>query len=167
MKTFPPSQRINTPVSALVGADDALAAINTNEVADSCVCMVGGAFNALYQLRKESTAAQSLPAIVAPAQGGPGRWYRLGSGPSTPASSSVAVPAVPPNSTVTVTAAIPNKVAQADLVEVNIESTLSTSLGLVGVFAAPGANVDLRFGNFTGATVAGATVLLRSSVIPG
>lgn len=169
MKTFPPALRLNTPVATLTGADDALAAINTTELADGCLCMVNSV-DALYQLRKTSTAAESLPSIVAPAQGGPGRWYRYGAGATSPADSSVAVPAIPPQTTVQVTHTIPDKVSASDLVLVNIVSTLATGVGLVGVFysgGGGGVQADLRFMNTTGATVAGATVLLRTSVIPG
>lgn len=168
MKTFPAALRVLTPVATLQGPDDALAAINTTELPDGCLVVVT-AIPSLYQFRKTSTATESSPNIIAPDQGGSGRWFRYNSGPSTPAALSVAVPAIGPNTTAEVTATIPDKNSSADMVDVNItDSGLSASLGIVGVRPNTGATTAaIRFANFTGATVAGATIALRTSVIPG
>lgn len=97
---FPPDLRLLNPVSALTGARDALAAINTTNLPDGAVVMVTDA-DTLYRLEKGSTVAASSPEIIAPAEGGPGRWFRYGEGASFFQSVTVTHATIPPNSGIT------------------------------------------------------------------
>lgn len=165
MKTFPADLTILTPRATLSGADDSIASINTTEYSDGAIVMLKSNYT-LYQLRKGSTDAQSLPNIVAPAQGGPGRWHRLA--PGSPVAIQVAFPAIGPNTTVEGGATVPGKQSQGDLVLANVtDSGLPTGVGLVNVRpSASATTAAFRFMNATGATIAGQTVSLLVSVIP-
>jgi hypothetical protein len=75
----PAALRILQSVATLAGARNSLEAINTNLVSDRAIVAVV-ATDTLYMLRKNSSAAPSSPTIIAPAQGGPGRWYEYSPG---------------------------------------------------------------------------------------
>jgi hypothetical protein len=76
----PAQLRILQPVATILGARDSLEAINTEPLPDHAI--VQAVSNSQqYQLRKTSTDAPVGDDIVAPAQGGPGRWFKaLGTG---------------------------------------------------------------------------------------
>ncbi len=81
MQIFPPALRIAQSVAAITGADDALTAINTNLMSPDAIVAVQ-ANHSLYMLQKASTAVADGTNVVAPAQGGPGRWVKYGPGMS-------------------------------------------------------------------------------------
>ena len=166
MKIFPADETILTPRSTLSGADDSIASINTSLLADGAVVMlkVSGSF---YRLNKTSVEAESLPNIVAPAQGGPGRWYKM-QVIGAPASLTVTVPDIGPQTTVEASATVPGKQSSSDLVLANVtDSGLPTGVGLVAIRPATGATTaTFRFMNATGATISGRDVGLRAAVIP-
>jgi len=164
-KTFPAALRVLTSVVNPLGPDS-LEAINTTELPDGCLCVVT-AIPAMYEYRKTSSAAADGVNIVAPVGGGAGRWFQYRPGPTSPTGFSVAVPTLGPNSTGEVTVTIPGKVSSGDLVNVNISDTgLSSGIGLVAIRPAVGATTAaLRFANVTGATIAGATISARASVV--
>jgi len=56
-------------------AEDALNNVNTHELPDGALCYVVSE-RALYVLNKASTATQDDFAVILPAAGGPGRWFR-------------------------------------------------------------------------------------------
>ena len=58
-----------------VRAENALNNINTHDLPDGALCFVLSE-RCLYFLNKESTATQDDFAIILPAAGGPGRWFR-------------------------------------------------------------------------------------------
>jgi len=72
---FPADLRILTPVATVFGAVGALEAINTTQLPDHAIVQVVSN-NQQYQLRKTSAAAPVGDDIVAPAQGGLGRWFK-------------------------------------------------------------------------------------------
>ncbi len=164
MKTFPAALRLNTPVATLAGADDSLAAINTNGLPNGALCLVLEN-NSLYELRKASAVTADSPNIIAPAEGGPGRWFLYGPGPSNFQDLLISHAAIPPqtsvDSTVTVTGADPG-----DIVVANITETALPSGVAVGPIRISGTNVAVfRFTNATAATVAAATVGFRAAVL--
>src|SRR5882724_1286184 len=107
MQSFPAALRIMNPVATLVGADNSLAAINTSLLPDGSIVLVT-ATHKLYVLEKSSILVQSLPSIVAPAQGGPGRWFQLPNGASEFQALSLGHAAVPPQSSVDTPVTIDN-----------------------------------------------------------
>jgi hypothetical protein len=84
LQPFPADLRILNTVSTVLGAQDSLEAINTNTLMDRALVSCS-ANNLIYQLRKDSVAAPSLPNTVAPVTG-PGRWiaYATGGASSLP-----------------------------------------------------------------------------------
>jgi hypothetical protein len=74
LQPFPAALRIVNTVSTVLGAQDSLESINTEILMDRALVSCA-ANNFIYQLRKDSVAAPSLPDIVAPVAG-PGRWVR-------------------------------------------------------------------------------------------
>jgi hypothetical protein len=75
---FPPDFRVLGPLSAVTGAEDSLEAVNTSELPDGCLAVVTN--NQVFVLNKFSTATAVSGVIVAPAQGGVGRWLLLVAG---------------------------------------------------------------------------------------
>ena len=79
MPKSPASLRILQSVATIVGASDSLESINTQLVMDrGLVTVIEN--DQIYMLRRSSTATPSGSDIVAPAQGGPGRWFSYPSG---------------------------------------------------------------------------------------
>jgi hypothetical protein len=75
MRNKTPALRISTTVDTISGADDSVKSINTT-LLDKRAIVACAENNSLYMLRKESTATESLPDIVAPnGANWPGRWY--------------------------------------------------------------------------------------------
>jgi hypothetical protein len=113
MQSFPAVLRIAQSVTTLAGAQDSLASINTTLFSPLAIVAVI-ANNSLYILHKDSTATADGSNVVAPAQGGPGRWFKYSGGatylqavsvdhgdiaPHSISSSSVSVPGAVGNST--------------------------------------------------------------------
>jgi hypothetical protein len=73
--------RISGPVSTLTGPQDSVSAINTTQLPDGAAVFELSQ-RTFYVLNKTSSAAQALPTVVAPSQGGPGRWFQFSSGTS-------------------------------------------------------------------------------------
>lgn len=67
------------PRGTVTGPSDSLESINTFELANGARCFIKSVFSN-YQLDKGSVAAPSGDEIVAPAQGGSGRWFKTGTG---------------------------------------------------------------------------------------
>ncbi len=80
-QSFPADLRIAQDVATLAGADNSLESINTAKLSNRALVAVEEN-NSIYMLRKESVASPSSPDIIAPAQGGPGRWYLYSPGAS-------------------------------------------------------------------------------------
>lgn len=76
LQSAPAELRILNPVATVTGVQDSLASINTTKLPDRAIVQVASN-DSQYQLRKFSTAAPSGDDIVAPAQGGPGRWFKF------------------------------------------------------------------------------------------
>lgn len=130
---FPPNLRLLNPVSALSGARDALDAINTTECPDGALVMVTDV-DALYQLAKGSTVAASSPEIIAPAQGGPGRWLRYGEGASFFQSVTVTHATIPPNSGISSDGAtVTGYSSSNDVLSYNLQSSGLNSSLVVGL----------------------------------
>ncbi len=164
MKTFPAALRLNTPVATLAGADDALAAINTHDLPDGCLCLVREN-NSLYEYRKSSASTTDSPNIIAPTQGGSGRWHLYSSGPTNYQDLLVSHAAIPPQSSVDATTTVFG-VDAGDIVVANITETALPPGVAVGPIRVSGTNVALfRFTNATAATVAAATVGFRAGVL--
>lgn len=168
MQQFPAVLRISQAVSTLAGARDALAAINTTELSPNCIVMCL-ANNSLYVLRKDSTATAASPDIIAPAQGGPGRWYKYGVGATYFQQVSAFHEAIPPQSSVdTNQTPVAGVASSTDIIVFNVLDT-SVPNGVVisqpRVFGA--GTASFRFTNVTAATVAAATVSLEAAVLKG
>jgi hypothetical protein len=72
----PVAFRIWTPLDTIDGDPSySLQGLNTEFFPDGAVVMVRGGVNALYELRKGSTAAADGSCVVQPGAG-PGRWHR-------------------------------------------------------------------------------------------
>lgn len=128
---FPAALRIMNPVSTLQGARDSLAAINTTLLPDNALVMVE-ASNTLYVLRKASTATEDSPNIIAPDEGGPGRWYRYGAGGGFFSTVTVAHTTVPPQSQLDVTGVtVPGYASSSDVVSFSLAGSNFPSNNLV------------------------------------
>lgn len=164
MQTFPPALRVVQSVAALQGADDALAAINTTLLSDGAIVLVR-AVNSFYVLRKTATGAASSPEIIAPAQGGPGRWYKYGMGANYYQSVTLAVPEIPPQSkvsaTIPVTGALTNS---TQLLVYNILDSSIESLVVNPRISGLGSG-RWEFANISSATVAAASVSLEVAIL--
>ena len=170
MQFFPPSLRIMNPVATLVGADNALAAINTSQLPDGSVCLVT-ATHKLYVLDKTSIQTQALPGIVAPAEGGPGRWLLLPNGASGFQALSLAHAAVPPQSSVDTPVTIANgdvPLAATDIIDWNLtDSGLPLTLSIGNVRITGTNSATFRFTNVSAVTVAAATVTVEAAILRG
>ncbi len=165
MKTFPTALRLNTPVHLVTGADDSLAAINTNPLPDGALCFVTEA-EAIYQLRKASTATADGSNIVAPAEGGPGRWYFYGPGGAYLQQLDVFHEIIPPQSSVDSAVAVLGVASDADIVVANLLGTGLIAGVAVGPIRVTGANAaTFRFTNATAASVVAGTVSFRAMVL--
>jgi hypothetical protein len=176
MQSFPPSLRILQSVHDLTGADDSLQAINTNEVSPGSIVVVqrsnsdsGLDVPALYILRKDSTTANNPPAVVAPAQGGPGRWFPyalLAAQVGAPAAVAVFHAAIPPQTSVDATVAIAGVVDSSDIVLWNLADNTVPAGVILGQPRVTAPNsVNFRFLNATAATVVAATVSVEYSIL--
>lgn len=170
MQTFPPGLRIANSVATLQGADDALAAINTSQYSNGAIVLVR-ATGTLYRLNKTSTQTEDSPDVIAPDQGGPGRWFSLGSGAGQFQDVSVFHAAIPPQSSVESSAfTVQGALSSTDIVVYNLtDSTFTTVVGVVtGPVRITGTeSATMRFLNATAATVAAATVSYRMAVLDG
>jgi len=164
MQTFTPSLRIAQSVANLTGADDSLQAINTNIISPGAIVLVRS-FHRLYELQKDSTAAALSPNIIAPAQGGPGRWVSLGAGANYFQSVTVVVPAIPPQSFVPASALVTG--ATGPTTQVVVYNLLDSGISsLVVNPRITGLNtVAWDFANITSATVASANITLEVAVL--
>ncbi len=162
---FPANLRIMNPVSTLTGARDSLAAINTTQLPDNSIVMVE-ASNTLYVLRKGSTATEDSPNIIAPAEGGPGRWYRYGAGGSFFSTISVGHTTIAPQTGIdSNSATIPGVASSNDVVSTNLLSSGLAATVVFGILRITGAAAGVyRFTNVGSATVAGATYSARVCV---
>lgn len=157
-----PSLRIVQSVATIEGAQDSLESINTFQLSDRALVVAG---DVLYQLRKDSTATESLPGIVAPAQGGPGRWFAYGAGPTPSVAVQVFHAAIGPQSSVDSAFSLADIDDSTDLVLYNLtDSGLPAGVGTGPVRITGTGAALMRFVNATGATVAAATVAFRMSV---
>lgn len=165
MKTFPAALRLHTPVATIAGADDALAAINTSDLPDGALCFVTEALT-LYELRKTSTATADGSNIVAPTQGGLGRWYAYGPGGHNKQTLAVSHAAIPPFTSVDSAVAVVGVASDVDIVVADLTDTGLTAGVAVGPIRVTGAGAaTFRFTNATAATVAAATVSFRATVL--
>jgi hypothetical protein len=156
--------RILQSVATLTGASDSLESINTTLVMDRGIVAVV-ASNALYMLRRDSVASASSPNIIAPAQGGPGRWYLYSSGPTFFADVSVAHNQIPPQSSVDAAFTIPGA-DTTDVVEYNLtDSGLPAGIGTGPVRMTGAAAATMRFLNATATTSPTASVGFRMAVL--
>jgi len=166
MKTFPAAQRLLTPVATLAGADDALAAINTTVLPNGALCFVNEN-EGLYELHKTSAVAADSPNIIAPTQGGPGRWFLRGAGASSFQNIAISHAAIPPQSSVDSAVTVTGVTDTNDIVVANMLATDLPVGVAVGPIRITGANAAVfRFTNTTSATVAAATVAFRAGVLP-
>lgn len=170
MQSFPAALRIMSPVATLVGADNSLAAINTSLLPDGSVVLVT-ATHKLYVLSKSSVQAQLLPSIVAPAEGGPGRWLQLPNGASEFQALSLVHAAVPPQSSVDTPVTIANgdvPLTSADIIDWNLTDSAFPSVLSIGNVRITGTNsATFRFSNLSAATVAAGTVTVEAAVLRG
>lgn len=166
-QSFPAALRILQEVATLAGADDSLAAINTNIVSDRAIVAVA-ANNSLYMLRKDSVVAASSPNIIAPTSDSPGRWFLYGAGPSATVEVDVSHAVIPPNTTIESAFTLAGLSDGADIVIYNsFDSGLPAGV-VTGPVRVTGANAAvMRFGNLTAVTVAAATVAFRMAVQQG
>lgn len=164
LQQFPASLRIMNPVSTLQGAQDSLAAINTTLLPDNSIVMVE-ASNTLYVLRKSSSAAESSPDIIAPDQGGPGRWYRYGAGGGFFADVVITHTTIPPQTGVDGSATVPGVANDDDVISYNL---IDSGMGATLVLNPPritGANSTAwRVTNVGSETVAPGTISVRVMV---
>lgn len=167
MQTFPPSLRIAQSVATLAGADDSLESINTTELSDGALVVVQQNGKS-YRLAKASTATADSPDIIAPAQGGPGRWFSQGAGATLFQNINVVRPAIGAQSSADVAFSILGVTDSSDIVVANLTDTgLPTGIG-VGPIRVTGTNAAvIRFVNATGGTVAGATTTFVMAVLEG
>ena len=164
LPTSPPYLRIMNPVSTLQGARDSLAAINTTLLPNNSIVMVE-ASNTLYVLRKASSAAESSPDIIAPDQGGPGRWYRYGSGGGFFADVTITHTTIPPQTGIDGSATVPGVVNDNDVIGYNlISSGMGATLCLNPPRITGAATVAWRVTNVGGATVGPGTIDVRVMV---
>lgn len=167
MQSFPAVLRISQAVSTLAGARDSLAAINTTELSPNCIVMCLQN-NSLYVLRKSSTATAASPDIIAPAQGGPGRWYKYGVGATYFQAVSVPYAAIPPQSSVEGSATVNGAEAITDIIVFNVTSTaIPTGVTITNPRVTNIGQGTFRFTNVTAATVAAATATLEVAVLKG
>ena len=167
MQIFPAVLRIAQSVAALSGADDSLAAINTSELSDGAVCVSRSNYN-LYVLHKTSTATAVTPDIIAPAQGGPGRWFRYGIGATYFQALNVVHAAIPPQSSVDSAANVAGVLGQGDIIVFNSNDSSIPAGVIMGQPKVTGAGTaQFRFLNATAATVAAATVAIEAAVLKG
>ncbi len=165
MKTFPAALRLNTPLATLAGADDSLASVNTSELPNGALAFVNEN-ESLYQLRRASTATADSPNIIAPAQGGPGRWYLYGAGASSFQGLNVSHAAIPPQTSVDAAVTVNGVTDNSDIVVADLTDTGLPAGVAVGPIRVTGANAaTFRFTNATAATVAAATVSFRAAVL--
>lgn len=165
MQSFTAPLRILQCVAALSGADDALAAINTSEVSPGAIVMVRANYS-LYVLHKDSTATADGSNIVAPAQGGPGRWFKYGVGATYFQQVDVGVAAIPPQSSVDAAAAVLGVASAADIIVFNVlDSGLANGVTVTGPRVTGSGTATFRFTNATAATVAAATVALEVAIL--
>jgi len=165
MKTFPAALRILTPVATLAGADDALAAINTTGLPNGCLCFVNEN-ESLYEFRAASAATVDSPNIIAPTQGGSGRWFLYGAGASSFQNLAISHAAIPPQSSVDSAVTVTGVTDSNDIVVANLTDTGLPAGVAVGPIRITGANAaTFRFTNATAATVAAATVAFRAAVL--
>lgn len=161
---FPAALRIMNPVSTLQGARDSLAAINTTLLPDNALVMVE-ASNTLYVLRKASTATEDSPNIIAPDEGGPGRWYRYGAGGGFFADVTITHTTIPPQTGVDGSATVPGVASDNDVISFNlIGSGMGATLMLGPPRITGAATVAWRVTNVSGTTVAPGTIDVRVSV---
>ena len=170
MQIFPPALRIAQSVTAIaagapgVDPDDSLAAINTNEMSPDAICAVK-ANNSLYMLHKESTATADGTNIVAPSQGGPGRWFKIGQGATYFQVVNVFHEAIPPASTVDASATVLGVAGGTDIIEFNVlDSAVPAGVIMGQPRVTGGSSAVFRFLNTTAATVAAATVAIEAAV---
>lgn len=167
MQTFPAALRIAQSVQSLAGADDALAAINTSEISPGAIVFVRSVAG-LYYLDKGSVAAESQPSIIAPAQGGPGRWFKIGVGANYFQTINLPFPAIPPQSTNQVTVTVQGVLNSNDVMVMNSNDTATPNGVIIGQPKVVGLNQgSFRVLNATGATVPAATVGLVVAVLKG
>ncbi len=165
MQNFPATLRIAQSVSSLSGADDSLEAINTSEMSPGAIVLVRS-FYRLYVLEKNSTAAASSPNVVAPAQGGPGRWVSLGAGANYFQLVNVPHAAIPPQSSVIGSAAVVGALGSTQVLVYNCldsgggDGSLVVNPQITGVGTAA-----WRFANVTTATIAAGTVALEVALL--
>lgn len=165
MQNFPPALRIVQSVAAIAGADDALAAINTSLLSPDAICAVQ-ANNSLYMLHKDSTATEDGTNIVAPSQGGPGRWFKLGQGATYFQAVSVFHAAIPPASSVDASATVLGVAGGTDIVVFNpTDSAIPAGVMMGQPRVTGGSTVEFRFLNATADTVAAATVAIEAAVL--
>lgn len=165
-QSAPASLRIANPVSTVEGAEDSLQAINTTELPDGAVVLCSEN-HAFYELRKASGATASGDEIVAPAQGGPGRWYSMGHGAVFHQDVAVVYPAVPPQSgidtgTIDVLGVVDGDVIASVIADTGIPAGL-----IIGLPRISGPNHTIwHMYNPGAATIAGGTVNLTVAVLP-
>jgi hypothetical protein len=165
MKTFPAALRLNTPVATLAGADDSLAAINTTDLPNGALCFVNEN-ESLYELRKGSSATVDSPNIIAPTQGGEGRWFLYGAGASSFQNLAVSHAAIPPQSSVDSAVTMTGVTDSNDIVVANLTDSALPAGVAVGPIRITGANAaTFRFTNATAVTVVAATVTFRAAVL--
>lgn len=157
MPKSPAALRILQSVSTVLGADDSLESINTQLVMDRGIVSCK-ANNSLYMLHRESTDSPSGTAIVAPAQGGPGRWFIYSPGGAT--GSTGVTGATGSTGATGATTAGPTGVTGATGPTGSTGSTGATS-GIVGATGPTGATGS------TGGTGAGATGVTGQTGVTG
>ena len=162
---FPSDLRLLNPVTALTGDRDALAAINTAELPDGSIVMVNDA-DTLYRLEKGSTVAASSPEIIAPAQGGPGRWFRYGEGASFFQNVTVTHATIPPNSGITSNGTTVTGFASSnDVLSYNLQSSGLNANLVVGLPRNTGTDTaEWRLYNVSSTTIAQGSFDLRVCV---
>ncbi len=170
LQQFSPSLRLCNPVSTTTGARDSLAAINTSQLPDGALCPVidsgTGDQRVLYILNKGSSLAQSLPSIVAPAEGGPGRWFLYSAGGSFFQTVAIGHAAIPPatgidSAAVAVTGATSsNDVISYDL----LQSDLNAGIAMGPPRITGSESAVWRLTNVTAATIAAGTISARVMV---
>ncbi len=166
MKTFPAALRLNTPVATLAGADDSLEAINTTELPNGALCTVLEN-NAIYFLRKNSVVAASSPLIIAPAQGGTGRWYLYESVIDFQ-NVALVVPDIGANSAANITGLVGTGIIDDnDIVVYNMQSSGYPTGLILGTPHITGADTwSMHVNNVSGATITGDTYALRVAILP-
>lgn len=164
MQPAPAALRIHQSVATLAGADDSLEAINTSQLTQGCVVYVQDV--GFYRLDRLSVAVVASPNIIAPAQGGPGRWLFLGSGGATFFQEVlVTYGGMGTGATTDAAFLIPGVTDDNDIVEYNLLDTPLPAGLVTGPMRVTGVgSASLRFAN-VGATVVSATVAFRMAVL--